>query len=69
MKTPAPSEQVAAIVARAEALAAKHGFTGHAAASFVIGALTLELETALAKSAPKPRRKFRGPLDLGKVAG
>jgi hypothetical protein len=64
-----PAEQVAAFVARAEALAAKHGFIGHQAASFVIGALTLELETALAKAAPKPRRKLRAPLDLGPLKG
>lgn len=59
---PTPKEQAEAIVAAAKDRAAANGFTGEPAAHFVIGALTVQLELALARKSP--RRTFRAPMDL-----
>jgi hypothetical protein len=51
---PTPKQQAEAIVAAAKQRAEEHGFHGELAAHFVIGALTVALETALT---PKRRAK------------
>ena len=57
-----PQEQAEAMVAKAEASAAEKGFTGEAAANFVVGWLQAELARLLTKH---PRRRiFRAPMDL-----